>query len=169
MKGGFKVTPAEWAELGEGVYATCVEPGTEKAKANRAAQEIGKAKRFAHDYDKRKDRGWKKHGPKSIPVLLVLRVVMEKIDIREGSDPEGDGFVASEWKKKGCQACYTTHTDGARKPHVGTKAAEICFKPTVQIQDMEVVYLNKEGRCPFEAVGMDCKYKEEGFKCPCEK
>jgi hypothetical protein len=177
-KTGFRCTPARYGELGEGVYGTCVKPNTPKSDVvGDMTIEIEKAKRFAHDFDLRKNPG---EEPTNIPVLLILTVTFEKIEIRtKGSDPEGEDTSdsgkawapvgkASQWKIHGNQAVYTTSTDGAREPHIATTISELCFKPSNKVQQMRIVELSGDG-CPTKRAGRGCKYEKGGFTCPCEK
>jgi hypothetical protein len=166
---GFRPTVAEWGELGEAVYATCVRPGTAKKDAeDKINDEIGKAKRFAHDKAK-------KSTPQDVPVLIICVICFDKVEIRDGSDPEGweidpiNGDAAnsrtigraSQWKLKDCQACFTSKTDGVRKPFFKSPNTELCFKPSMTVQQMRIIRLDKEGKCP--------KNRACTSDCPCMK
>lgn len=192
-KTGFRTTPAQYGELGEGIYGTCVKPGTSRDDAKDAINEqINKAKRFAHDAGLR----GKVDNKDNIPVLMICIILFSRVDVRPskaecvqrgvawdgGSDPEGCGDKAtdavwlksfprrelkvgpaSQWKMNECQACYTDSTDGVRFPYIASKNAELCFRPNMDIAQMRIIRLDKEGTCPF---GGYCGYGKAGRKCP---
>lgn len=180
---GFWPTPAQTGELGEGIYATCVMPGTDKSEAEDAInREIGKAKRFAHDVDLRKNDG-ANVGPIHVPVLIICIITIRKVYVRPdgGSDPEGwdsdpvNGDKAkgrtitraSWWKTNGYEACYTTSTDGVRSPYMASKNSELCFESSTRVQEMRVIRLDDEGTCPYARIKpYICRYEEAGFTCP---
>lgn len=172
---GFKQTSARTGELGEGIYGTCVHPQTEKDQAGESLEEeVEKAKRFAHDYDLRFNDG-KQKGPTNVPVLVVVGVNLSRVKVFAGSDPDPDGVPegdvaagrVSEWKREGFQACWTSKTDGVRDPWIKTTLSEICFRRDTKIGAMRVVRLDKNG-FPQELAKRPCRYKEAGFRCPCE-
>jgi hypothetical protein len=133
-------------ELGPGVYLV-----------NR--ENIGKAKRFAHDeFHRSKGTIWATVEPE--PALIKCRVHVGSIIMADDTANCSDG----SWQSKGFSACWAPRTGTSR-------TAEWCIKDSSQIEIIEVIDI-KTDRCPWDGhcpylMPTRAKNSPWGGRCPC--